>query len=284
MTTPDYVQNWNQPSFTSAAQTARVRKLETPFQIFRYMTGSEHLHFGLWKAPQDPTPTAIADAQAEMTRTLVAHLLPAPARVIDVGCGIGGTAIGLAHQGYTVDALAPPVGLIAYANGEAAEQGVSDRARFYATGFLEVPVPDVPYDMALSQESLQYIHPLQSTLEHFYACVRPGGRFVVGDQVLRALEGRGMVQFHVSEEIRELAAQAGFKLLHHQDITDLARPSIRNAVNYLECHFDKIVAFFQADQPNIGADLRVCIENGKQEATAYEYGQLGYELFVWERV
>lgn len=284
MTTPDPVQNWKQPSFTSNAQLERVRRLETPFQIFRYMTGSEHLHFGLWEDPNDPRPDAIARAQAAMTQLLSGHLPPAPARVIDVGCGIGGTAIGLAHKGYTVDALAPPVGLIRYANEEAAEQGVGDKAKFFATGFLEVPLPDEPYDIGLSQESLQYIHPLESTLEHLHACIKPGGSLIVGDQVLRALEGRGMVQFHISEEIRERAAAAGFKLVHHQDITNLAKPTVNNAVRYLERHATKIVEFFAGDQPNIAADLQVCIDNGKQEAAAYEHGQLGYELFVWKRV
>lgn len=275
--------NWQQPTFDGPEQLARVRALETPFQIFRYMTGSEHLHFGLWEDADDPRPDAIAHAQAAMTKLLSAHLPPAPARVIDVGCGIGGTAIGLARQGYTVDALAPPEGLIRYANEVAAEAGLADRAKFYATGFLDVPVPEVPYDVGLSQESLQYIHPLKDTLEHFNACIKPGGWLVVGDQVLRALEGRGMVQFHVSDEVRELARNAGFNLVHHQDITDLAKPTVNNAVRYLERHADKLVAFFQDDQPNIAADLQVCIDNGKQEAAAYLHGQLGYELFVWKR-
>jgi 2-polyprenyl-3-methyl-5-hydroxy-6-metoxy-1,4-benzoquinol methylase len=283
MTSTDPVQNWQQPSFRSQAQLERVKRLETPFQIFRYMTGSEHLHFGLWDDANDPRPDAIARAQAAMTKLLSAHLPPAPARVIDVGCGIGGTAIDLAHKGYTVDALAPPVGLIRYANEEAAEQDVADKAKFFATGFLDVPLPGEPYDIGLSQESLQYIHPLKSTLEHFHACIKPGGWLIVGDQVLRALEGRGMVQFHVSAEIRELAGEAGFELAHHQDITDLAKPTVNNAVRYLERHTPKIVEFFAADQPNIAADLQVCIDNGKQEAAAYEHGQLGYELFVWKR-
>lgn len=275
--------NWNQPTFTSPTELARVRRLETPFQIFRYMTGSEHLHFGLWEDPDDLRPDAIARAQAAMTAKLSAHLPPPPARVIDVGCGIGGTAIGLAALGYTVDALAPPPGLIHYANEVAAEKGLGDKARFHAAGFLDVPVPSEPYDVGLSQESLQYIHPLKSTLEHFHACIKPGGWLVVGDQVLRALEGRGMVQFHISEEIRDLANEAGFDLVHHEDITNLARPTVGNAVRYLERHAHALVEFFQADQPNIAADLQVCVDNGKQEAAAYAAGQLGYELFVWKR-
>lgn len=275
--------SWSLPQFRSDAERERVRQLETPFQIFRFMTGSEHLHFGLWADADDPAPDAIAQAQAAMTAKLAEHLLPPPAKVLDVGCGIGGTALGLAEKGYTVDALAPPPGLIRYANEVAAERGLAERARFHATGFLEVPVPAEPFDIALSQESLQYIHPLVDTLRHLFASLRPGGRLVVGDQVLRALEGRGMVQFHVSEEVRELAAEVGFELVHHEDITAAATPTVANAVRYLERHRDAIVAFFQDTQPAIAADLQVCIDNGKQEAQAYAHGQLGYELFVWDR-
>jgi len=269
--------------FGTPEHLARVKCLPTPFQIFRYVTGSEHLHFGLWKDPLDPRPDAIYRAQAHMTERLMKLLPDPPARLIDVGCGIGGTSVMLAERGFTTEGYAPSQGLIDYASALAATHGVAERCTFGNLPFQEVPHPATPFDVAFSQESLQYIHPLEATVRKLWEFVRPGGRLVVGDQVLRVPEGKGHVQFHLSEDIRAEAEKVGFRLFHHEDVTAEAAPTVRRSLQFLEQHGEKIARLMEDVHPAIREDIRVCVDNGGQEATAYEQGQLGYELFAWHR-
>ena len=71
------------------------------------------------------------------------------------------------------------------------------RVHFFDAGLFDYePAKGVAYDVVLSQESLQYIHPLNKTMAVLRERVRHGGRLVIGDQVLRDPRGKNMVQFH----------------------------------------------------------------------------------------
>lgn len=268
------------PNLAEPAAAARARNLPTPFQMFRYMTGSEHLHFGLFEHVGE----TVSVAQDRMMRRVLSSFPSAVERVLDVGCGIGGTTCELAARGMYVVAFAPDQGLIDSGRALAEERGVSDHTEFYVAGLQDLPRQGIePFDVVLSQESLQYIHPLDETMGRLHDLLRPRGRLVIGDQVLRDPRGRASVQFHTSADILSEAASHGLSLLEHQDVTEMARHTGPVTLAILQQEKERIIEFFADQHPQIREDVEVCLRNGGEEAQWFVEGQIGYELFSFER-
>lgn len=266
-------------AFASPAHADRARRLPTPFQLFRYMTGSEHLHFGLFESPDEP----MATAQERNMRLLLQRVPAAPSRVLDVGCGIGGTSVALAERGHRVLGIAPEPPLIDYARALAADRGVAGRCEFRAARLQDLPADAGPFDVVLSQESLQYIHPLEEAMRRIAALTRPGGRVVVGDQVLRELRYRNLCQFHDSAGILAAAEAAGLRLVHHGDVTRQALHQVPVSLRILKHLRAEILEFFRPAHPDIEHHLDVCLRNGGVEGDYYWRGWIGYEHFAWDR-
>ncbi len=267
------------PRFVSDAHAERVRRLPTPFQLFRYVSGSEHLHFGLFEHPEQ----SLTEAQERNTAKLLAAIPRTASRVLDIGCGIGGTSVMLAQRGHEVLAFAPDAALIDYARAQARHASVAHRCDFRALRLQDLASDTPPFDVVLSQESLQYIHPLDEAMRRIASLTRPGGRVVIGDQVLRAPQYRAHCQFHASAEILAAAEAAGLQLVHHEDVSAAAVPTVPHSVERLRALRDEILEFFRSTHPDIERDLEVCLHNGGLEGDFYRQGLLGYEHFTWIR-
>src|SRR5215210_6404598 len=106
------------------------------------------------------------------------HLPAAPGRVLEVGCGRGDLARGVARLGYQVDAIDPeaPVGAI-----------------FHAVSLEKFSDPG-PFDAALANLALHHIPDLSGALAKIWRLLRPGGRLTVGPsqvvQLVEASDGR----------------------------------------------------------------------------------------------
>ena len=94
-----------------------------------------------------------------------AHLPAAPARVLEVGCGRGNLARGLARVGYRVSAIDPaaPAGDI-----------------FQPVSLEEFSDPG-PFDAVVANLSLHHIHDLQAALAKIERLLRPGGRLILNE-------------------------------------------------------------------------------------------------------
>jgi MPBQ/MSBQ methyltransferase len=266
------------PTFASPAHAERVRRLPTPWQMFRFVTDSEHLHFGLFERPDEP----IVDAQERNMERLLPWIPAAPRRILDVGCGIGGTGVTLAERGYSVVGIAPDAHLIEYATELARERGLGERCQFFKAALFDVPKTEI-FDVVLSQESMHYLHPLEQTMEHFVALCRPGGRVVIGDQVLHDPAYKPHCLFHSSDEIRTAAERAGLRLIHHEDVTRWALHTVPVGLRALERMRPGILEFFRPAVPDIEQHFETCLRNGGMEAQLYEKGLLGYEHFAFDR-
>ena len=94
------------------------------------------------------------------------HLPPAPARVLEVGCGQGELTTTLAVAGYDVlgiDPLAP--------QGE----------RFRRIRLEDLQPEDGPYDAVVASHSLHHIRDLDHALDRIVALLRPGGVLVLDE-------------------------------------------------------------------------------------------------------
>jgi SAM-dependent methyltransferase len=98
---------------------------------------------------------------------------PAPASVLDLGCGVGWTSLFLARAGYDVLGLDIAADAVAIARESAAEAGLAG-ARFEAADY-EGFTSDRAFDYALFYDSLHHAEDEGAALAAAFRALRPGG-------------------------------------------------------------------------------------------------------------
>jgi len=99
-------------------------------------------------------------------------------RVLDAGCGFGGTIFHLhRHLGGTYDGITLSRPQLRAARREAGRRGIAHACRFVRRSYDE-PVTG-PYDAVVAIESLSHAPALGRTLATLAAALRPGGRMIL---------------------------------------------------------------------------------------------------------
>lgn len=108
--------------------------------------------------------------------------LPHEPRVLDAGCGYGGTAFDLLQKigGRWLGLNVSPT-QVARARAEAARRGLDERVRFLLQSF-DAPF-DGTFDLVIGIESLVHSSDPAATVAHLAARLAPGGRFVIADDM-----------------------------------------------------------------------------------------------------
>jgi SAM-dependent methyltransferase len=249
--------------------------LPDPFNYYKAILKGDHLHFGLWS---DGTSQAtMEEAQENMFNVLLSFFPPPPARVLDVGCGLGYSAFLLAQKGYTVIAIAPDAELIAHAKRFYGESGAEFRKLSYFDEDNSV-FSKGEYDVLLFQESTQYLRPLQDVFKKARHLLKEKGILVIGDEVLYDRSIGPETAAHPSSDFILTLAESGFRVTEHQKIGESVLPTcdfvISNLIQLRNSGFSK------SDGPKSAEKLEFYIDGWKRQEDWYVRGQMGYELFV----
>lgn len=197
----------------------------------------DSMHLGYWSGPD--APTTMEGAADRMTDMLIAEMdVSAGQRVLDVGCGTGRPAVRLA-QAKDVEVVGVTISRnqVEIATERAAAAGMSDRVSFQYANAMELPFPDASFDAAWALESLLHMPDRLTVLRGIARVLRPGGRLVLSDPVLRSPDmsdkQRGLLAdfydlfkvVHIPpvDEYPKLVRDAGFqfdKLIDVGDHTD----------------------------------------------------------------
>jgi tocopherol O-methyltransferase len=148
--------------------------LATPF--YRLLWGP-HIHHGLWEQG-DATP---GQAQRHLIDRL-AHSarIAAGNRVLDVGCGMGGSSIDLARRfrcqvtGLTLSPLQR-----FWATVSAGFQGVGDRTHFRCADAETVSLPQQSFDVVWNVECSEHLFDKPAFFRRVAGWLKPGGRLAL---------------------------------------------------------------------------------------------------------
>jgi len=155
--------------------------LATPF--YRLVWGP-HIHHGLWSledtARDVPAmPPRVAQEQLTDTLCMLAGIGSAD-RVLDVGCGMGGSSIRLARQiGCDVTGITLSGVQRRWAAMSARLQSLGGRVTFSRTDAEAAKFPPASFDVVWSIECTEHLFDKRAFFRHAAGWLKPGGRVAI---------------------------------------------------------------------------------------------------------
>ena len=138
------------------------------------------------------TPPSDGQRTLETLSFMLSELPPAPARVLEVGCGAGDLARALAAAGHQVTAIDP----------------MAPAGEIFRQVSLETFVEPGPYDAVVAQLSLHHIGDLAAAFAKIHRLLRPGGVLVVDEWAEdRFLDEATMRWYYHQRQARAAAGQ-----------------------------------------------------------------------------
>ncbi|MET8089608.1 class I SAM-dependent methyltransferase [Micromonospora sp. NPDC005220] len=208
------------------------------FLLVAESPGSDAIHRGVWT----PDVANAAAAMDTVNRLMIERLrgcVPADgARVLDLGCGVGGTMVRLAREvdgfvsGVTISRVQAEI-----ATKRFAREGLTDRCDVICADFAELPT-EPHYDAMVAVEAVVHSPSLENLIPSLVDRLRPGGRLILCDDWMTekdrglAARERCLDQFragwrvgslHTVAELVAMSDRAGLRLVEDLDLTPYLR-------------------------------------------------------------
>jgi hypothetical protein len=238
-----------------------------PLNVFMHILTHEEgsvdsLHYGLFENEDESLPRA----QQRSTDLLVTHLPPAPARLLEVGIGIGTTLARLTRDGYDIEGITPDASQIA-----TAKERYGDGVRATCASF-ETFVSSSQYDCVFFQESSQYI---ESGALFAKAAQLTGEVIVLDEFSLQETQ----THLHSLAAFKNAAAANGFSVVRETDLSAQAAPT----VNYFTKRLPSWRARLVDELRITGEQVDELIRSGDEYRQRYREGVYGYRMLKLRR-
>ena len=239
------------PRGTAAAARAGIvdyyDQCERDYRLVWNLRRSLAMHYGHW----DASTRTLGDALLRQNELLAAAAgIRVGDRVLDAGCGVGGSAIHLARRrGAHVTGITLSLRQAATAYRHARRLGVSARTGFFVSDYLRAAVGECRFDVVWALESMCYADDTAAFAREAFHALRPGGRLVVADAFTidrpdvpdaedrrRAWLACWLVRrLETVERFAAQCAAAGFADVAWDDVTAHVMPSARRLWRWSLC-------------------------------------------------
>jgi SAM-dependent methyltransferase len=252
----------------------QYREFSFPLNVYAYLLDREehkldYLHYGLF----GEGCVELAQAQAYSTRLVLDRLPATPARILEVGTGLGATLAKLLSLGYEATGVNPEAPQIAFAQ---ARFGVG--SMIVCSRWEEFEPASGGFDTVLFQESAQYIDP-QNIFSKAHDLLADEGTVLILDEVALRRDSPGEQGLHLLSDLLGVAARCGFALVEHVDLSALAAPTVDHMLGLVDKYRDGI----QQDLGVPVAQIDALNQSNRNYRQKYRDGRFGYALLKFRK-
>ena len=232
---------------------SRLVGLDIALKVSSFVTGKEHLHYGLWEK-LDVTLENLGKAQEAYTNLLFKYLPKKEPQkkleILDIGGGAGENAKKLIERGFRVTIIVPSKIL-----AEHAKINTNKKAEILITTFEDYIPKYNTFDLCLFAESFQYI-PIKTALKKASMLLKNNGEILIADCFRSDKKQIGIIRqpgggASLKSMEKELEIQK-FKILVRKEITKLVAPSVeleQKFYNTLGFSINRIVTSLNVNRP-----------------------------------
>lgn len=145
------------------------------------MDHNRQLNLGLWEKGCKNLSQALFNLNTQIGKLAE---IKSGDKVLDAGCGVGGTAIFLAKN-FNCDVVGVSITprQVDLARKNAKEEGVDEKIEFKVANFSNTPFEDESFDVIIGIESICYAEPKSDFLKEAKRLLKPGGRLVLAENL-----------------------------------------------------------------------------------------------------
>lgn len=281
-------------TFTNEEVEGYYDQTEIHYRKFWKLDKNMSLHYGVW----EPGTKNLSEAMVNTNKQLMLRAgIKQEHRVLDAGCGVGGSSIYLAKNlGCRATGITLSKKQTITAAGFAEREGVGELVDFQQQDYTNTDFPDNSFDIAWGMESTSTATSKPALFKEMHRVLKPGGKFAVADfyktrpygidddeDMKMMLNGWAIADIGTLDEFIKDGEAAGFKLVSIQDYTKDIKRSV-NVMYYAYLAGGWYSSLYNLLNKNTRPFARDHYKTARAQYKAYKKGLWCYHHMAFEKI